>query len=97
LSVTSRPDDTDLGRKLTNQLLIGYLCRIKLNSHTLGVSRGSGADLPIIGVIGLLVAIAVSNGRLEIREILEKNVLRAWKRWRPMARVSLTSHRYSSK
>jgi hypothetical protein len=67
--------------KLTDKLLIGYLCRVKLNSHALGVSCGACADLSIVGIFQLLTAIAVSNGRLEVREVLQENVLRACK-WR---------------
>jgi len=58
------------GRKLTNKRFIGHLCRIKLDSHALRVSCGAGADLSISGIFGLLAAIAVTNRRLEIGEVL---------------------------
>jgi len=68
------------GGKLTNKLLIGYLCRVKLNSHALGVSCGATADLLIFGICCLLIAIAVTNGRIEVREILQENMFGACKR-----------------
>lgn len=81
MSVAPRADYRySAGRKLTNKLLIGDFCRVKLDSHTLSVSCGSSTDVSIFGVACLLAAIAVANGGLEVRKVLQEYVFRACER-----------------
>ncbi len=66
----STDDEYFADRKLTNKCFIGYLCGIELDSHALGVSCGTSADLSITGIVCRVIAIAVTNRRLEVREVL---------------------------
>ena len=75
------------GSKLTNKLLIGDLCGVKLDSHALSVSRDSGTDISINGVARVLATIAVTNGRFEVREVLQEYMFCACGREWPSALV----------